>query len=982
MEIIYNKEFKADLSLDDKQSVKQILHRSEYYLLEENTLAQAAVEYFQKVSDLYKLAPEQLKNMHQQVSFLEPREQGIEYRQFEEKTMFDSTTFGYYQTIQNVPIWRTGMAVTIKNNPNRAILSTNNSQDEVSLKLPSEKSIERWRNILLHQTSQHRTEGFAVIKDENVAKGEFIHDLLGTKPSGGATKKSVNYNIEMPRLIRGRFFAYKYDSKRRFTDYIDPIDKRDKNIAFIEEAHPSISLPTLSDKIKNGTFYLVAEITFSYYTPQFGNVNWLALVEVETNAILYLRALRDNVSGKVIVTDPARTASTAVTSNNNTILNPLRVDQTLLNLNAPVGGVQSLKGSFASVANYELPNVDPPTESSGTNFNYNVRTNNFAAVNTYFHVDRFFRMMEDLGFTISTYFPNTTFPIHVDHRGRYGTTNGIEINAHCDGNGSGGIGIAGFCLDDLSDTTNPLGIALQYDVVIHELGGHGVLYEHVGSANFPFSHSAGDSLAAILNDPDSLAEDRFLTFPWTVVTRRHDRSVTSGWAWGGTNDVGGYSSEQILSTSHFRIYRSIGGDHSDLGRRQFAARVTAYLILRTIFNLTLGAPPANALAWCNAMMATDLLNWTSEGIFGGAYNKVIRWAFEKQGLFQAPGTPTPISAEGQPPAVDLYINDGRDGEYQFQEVHWENQSIWNQRNTSDPAVHAEPIIGATNYAYVKVKNRGTVNANNATVRAYHCLPGAGLRWPNDFTEMSPIGGINLPTTTIQANDGNEIVFGPFSWVPNTNAYGHDCIIMIVSHAQDPSNVDNFTIGESVEEWRLVPNDNNVGQRNVYPVAGGGGIEGLLKSLDRKVFFAGNPFRKRVTIDLKVQLPRILAKTGLQMKFKNISNNQFTLKSGEKREIEIQLIPGNNFTKKQIVEAGEKEIRVLIYANNTLMGGMTYQLDPNISEPFNIPGGQPNIDCRENAQELLKCLKIGNKKVKKVCVKKVTLDVELDNDCDC
>ena len=58
-------------------------------------------------------------------------------------------------------------------------------------------------------------------------------------------------------------------------------------------------------------------------------------------------------------------------------------------------------------------------------------------------------------------------------------------------------------------------------VVLHELGGHGVLYNHVHSANFGFSHSAGDSIAAILADPGTKAPDRFVTFPWVNIGRRH-----------------------------------------------------------------------------------------------------------------------------------------------------------------------------------------------------------------------------------------------------------------------------------------------------------------------------------------------------------------------------------------------------------------------------------------------------------------------------
>ena len=41
-------------------------------------------------------------------------------------------------------------------------------------------------------------------------------------------------------------------------------------------------------------------------------------------------------------------------------------------------------------------------------------------------------------------------------------------------------------------------------------------------------------------------------------------------------------------------------------------------------------------------------DWTSEGIFGGAYNKVIRWSFEKQGEFQPIGAPTPVTTPGDP----------------------------------------------------------------------------------------------------------------------------------------------------------------------------------------------------------------------------------------------------------------------------------------------------------------------------------------------
>ena len=138
--------------------------------------------------------------------------------------------------------------------------------------------------------------------------------------------------------------------------------------------------------------------------------------------------------------------------------------------------------------------------------------------------------------------------------------------------------------------------------------------------------------------------------------------------------------------------------------------------------------------------------------------------------------------------------------------------------------------------YVKVKNRGTTAAGIVTVNGYHCLPGAGLTWPTDFTvdepARRPLGRVD------RRQQRQEVILGPFEWVPNENVYGHDCVLMIASTAGDPSNVDNFTGAETVEEWRLVPNDNNVGQRNVTIVPGKGGGEALFASLDGALFVAG------------------------------------------------------------------------------------------------------------------------------------------------
>jgi len=382
-------------------------------------------------------------------------------------------------------------------------------------------------------------------------------------------------------------------------------------------------------------------------------------------------------------------------------------------------------------------------------------------------------------------------------------------------------------------------------------------------------------------------------------------------------------------------------------------------------------------------MTVDQLNWTSEGIYGGAYNKVIRWSFEKQGDYQSPlvthastafGT---VVAAGTPPDVDVYIDDGRHGEYPYQPVHWDTQTIWSRRMADGLEGHQEPALGETNYAYVKIKNRGTLQAQNVVVRGFHTKPGAGLLWPNDFEAFATA---QIAVGTVNGNNGEEILVGPFEWTPNINALGHDCMLVIVSADGDPSNIDNFTAGESIPEWRLVPNDNNIGQRNVFPVPGGGGMEGLMESLDGASLWIGNPNPRRATMELKVDLPDVLAKSGWRLTFEGLGRNRFVLGSGQKRQLRLRLQPGRSFTAQQ-VEASNRDIVVRVFADDNLMGGMTYRLDPGIARPYN--SSKPDDHrCRDRAQALLECMGVRGRKVKKTKIKEIIVGIDIADDDGC
>jgi hypothetical protein len=335
-----------------------------------------------------------------------------------------------------------------------------------------------------------------------------------------------------------------------------------------------------------------------------------------------------------------------------------------------------------------------------------------------------------------------------------------------------------------------------------------------------------------------------------------------------------------------------------------------------------------------------------------------------------------VTTAGVPPPVDVYIDDGRAGEYPYQPVHWQNMSIWNRNAADGLAGHQPAIDGQTNYAYVKIKNRGTLAAANVTVKGYHSLPGAGITWPDDFTAMPPAAG--LVAASVPASNAGEVTVGPFEWEPNINVYGHDCVLMIASVASDPSNVDNFSAGETIAEWRLVPNDNNIGQRNVQVVPGGGGMEGLLAGLDDHVFLAGNTFIRRATMQLQVELPELLRAKGWQLRFQGLATDRFVLGPREKRLLRIELVPGDDFTPDEVAGTSERDIAVTLLADEMVLGGMTYRLDPAVKEP--PQGGKGGRDCRKPARDLLDCLDIPGKKVRDVHVTKVSIDVCMDDDC--
>lgn len=1005
MNTIYSPSLRAHVSLDDGQIARHILHsHDDDHISDQDEALLAATDYLNDMAGAMHIPKEQLGGAQQKVSCYEPREQGVAYRLNEEKRLFDTVTFGFYQTFLNVPVWRMGVSVKVKQGPNRVLSAANNSEANIHGRLPSADAIARYRD-LFRQTAVHNAPIDPALQNGEDRHGDagaaaFLHQLLGLPaPAEPAPVSDAPALHKAGTFLQsGCFFAYKYRPEARYAgDPVPPQQQGGANTPELEREPAIPQLPPVDPALVDGQTYVVAELIFSSSAKGWNSQSWRILAEIETDSIVYIESMSAHLNGLVFRLDPVvKTGMGFPPTTGNEVLNMYRDNVVLTDLDGPVDGVQHLRGRYVNIVmlseEHSNPDVAPPTEPAGVDFNsstrYSARSSDFGGVNAYYHLTELFKTIARLGFPIADYFDGTSFPIPVDHRAR-----NDRLAAHCV---SSATGIDHMCygLIDASNPASPLCIAVDPWVIWHEVGGHGVLADHVGWPNFGFAHSAGDGLAAVQMDPESRlramgSPDRFRLAPFvTALSRRFDRDVAR-WAWGGppANDDQMYGSEQILATCHFRIYRSLGGDHEDLAMRQFASRTVTYLVLRAIGELTRETNPSNidpvtrtrqpgrgAQLWCGELQAADQGDWTSEGLYGWAYHKVIRWAFEQQGSYQPAGATPPYSTPGAPPEVDVYIEDGRGGEYPFQAEHWNNQSIWNRTMPDDVDGHQNALPGVNNYFYGKVKNRGTSAANRVTVRAYHTLPGAGLTWPSDFIEMAPAGGLTM--ASILPGSTEEVTFGPFTWQPNTNAFGHDCVLMVVSADGDESNTEHFVSGETIQDWRLVPHDNNIAQRNVVVVPGGGGRAELIAAMKGAFFMAGNTLPRWATMELRVDMPPVLAQRGWRLEFEGLPNRTFVLKSKQKRKISLALRQGADFTAADIKQSAERTIRVRLLANGIVMGGMSYELDPTLATASRETRHGAG-EFVEAAQKMIDSLQLaGNREVGGVNVSRVSVDIDL------
>src|SRR5215813_3731225 len=124
----YRPDLKAHVLTDAANRVRVIRHTQEYWEGPTGGGLMTAVAYLRQFAGVYEIPTPKLDRLETKVSFLDPREQGEEYRLSEERRRFDSETFGFYQTFLNVPVWLAGLKVTVKQGPNRVVASEDTTQ--------------------------------------------------------------------------------------------------------------------------------------------------------------------------------------------------------------------------------------------------------------------------------------------------------------------------------------------------------------------------------------------------------------------------------------------------------------------------------------------------------------------------------------------------------------------------------------------------------------------------------------------------------------------------------------------------------------------------------------------------------------------------------------------------------------------------------------------------------------------------------------
>jgi len=218
------------------------------------------------------------------------------------------------------------------------------------------------------------------------------------------------------------------------------------------------------------------------------------------------------------------------------------------------------------------------------------------------------------------------------------------------------------------------------------------------------------------------------------------------------------------------------------------------------------------------------------------------------------------------------------------------------------------------------------------VKGFHALPGVGLVYPTDWIAMATP---QLTAPNLAAHDAVGVVVGPFKWAPSQ--VGHECMFFSVSAKGDPSNIDGGITGP-IPEWRLVPNDNNIAQRNVHPV-----FPQLVKvDWEKLPFWIRNHGKDPVRLGLTVKVPEWLGRLGWKFSVPQITKDRAVLKPDQLLKVSVAMTKGKPYDTAVLAKQADHDIVFTVLQDDMPVGGMTYRLSTDakhvLKAPRKVPAG--------------------------------------------
>lgn len=290
------------------------------------------------------------------------------------------------------------------------------------------------------------------------------------------------------------------------------------------------------------------------------------------------------------------------------------VEATLENLNDPTGSTCYLSGKWVRIAELEDPSLALP--ATETHFNYTSKDWKLLSVMAYYYIDRLVEWLRSL--EIPAFNDGMTGPIDVDAQAL-----DKADNSHFVAPVSGSVYI-GFGEGDTPDASDP-------GVIVHEFG-HAMHYFLLGPLISPASCEEGfnDFLSCVFRDRFNVHRfDRANPFPW-------DNNSTINWDSTRRCDVefrfddpsydnyGFYKKGTVYAAALWDIYLEIGGKSENADDRLKAAGEITGTCLDTLIAVGDTGP---VMDLANGLISSD------NSRTGGQYEKVIREAFRKRGLW-------------------------------------------------------------------------------------------------------------------------------------------------------------------------------------------------------------------------------------------------------------------------------------------------------------------------------------------------------------